>query len=72
MKDLSNACNLLFLVVISFTITKITAQDTTAVNSTSYKKKQDEDCESPFRAAKTLKEGSVLDVLKSPGEMPLR
>lgn len=71
MKDLSNAFNLLFL-VISFTITKITAQDTTAINSTSCKKKQDEDCESPFRVAKTLKEGSVLDVLKSPGEMPLR
>ncbi|VCW70502.1 unnamed protein product, partial [Gulo gulo] len=38
-----------------------------AVNSTSCKKKPDEDCEDPFRPAKTLKEGSVLDVLKSPG-----
>ncbi|XP_017894213.1 PREDICTED: nuclear pore complex protein Nup153 [Capra hircus] len=52
---------------VSEPITSSSAQDTTAVNSTSYKKKQDEDCESPFRAAKTLKEGSVLDVLKSPG-----
>uniref|UniRef100_A0A452USU7 Nuclear pore complex protein Nup153 n=1 Tax=Ursus maritimus TaxID=29073 RepID=A0A452USU7_URSMA len=43
------------------------AQDITAVNSTSCKKKPDEDCEGPFRPAKTLKEGSVLDVLKSPG-----
>ena len=42
------------------------------MNSTGCKKKQDEDGESPFRAAKTLKEGSVLDVLKSPGKMPLR
>ncbi|XP_042793766.1 nuclear pore complex protein Nup153 isoform X9 [Panthera leo] len=43
------------------------AQDTNAVNSTSCKKQPDEDCEGPFRPAKTLKEGSVLDVLKSPG-----
>ncbi|XP_064453206.1 nuclear pore complex protein Nup153 isoform X6 [Mirounga angustirostris] len=43
------------------------AQDISAVNSTSCKKKPDEDCEGPFRPAKTLKEGSVLDVLKSPG-----
>ncbi|XP_055426688.1 nuclear pore complex protein Nup153 isoform X7 [Bubalus kerabau] len=52
---------------VSETITSSSAQDTTAINSTSCKKKQDEDCESPFRVAKTLKEGSVLDVLKSPG-----
>ncbi|XP_076999532.1 nuclear pore complex protein Nup153 isoform X2 [Tamandua tetradactyla] len=43
------------------------AQDITAVNSTSCKKKPDEDYEGPFRPAKALKEGSVLDVLKSPG-----
>ncbi|XP_029801520.1 nuclear pore complex protein Nup153 isoform X2 [Suricata suricatta] len=42
------------------------AQDITAVNSTHCKKKIDEDCEGPFRPAKILKEGSVLDVLKSP------
>ncbi|XP_070312283.1 nuclear pore complex protein Nup153 isoform X3 [Odocoileus virginianus] len=52
---------------VSEPITSSSAQDTTAMNRTSCKKKQDEDCESPFRAAKTLKEGSVLDVLKSPG-----
>eukprot|EP00071_Canis_lupus_P051807 XP_535898.2 nuclear pore complex protein Nup153 isoform X1 [Canis lupus familiaris] len=43
------------------------AQDISAVNSTSCKKKPDEDFEGPFTPAKTLKEGSVLDVLKSPG-----
>lgn len=43
------------------------AQDISAVNSTSCKKKPDEDCEGAFRPAKTLKEGSVLDILKSPG-----
>ncbi|XP_068414025.1 nuclear pore complex protein Nup153 [Eschrichtius robustus] len=43
------------------------AQDSTAVNSPSCKKKPDEDCKDPFRPAKTLKEGSVLDVLKNPG-----
>ncbi|XP_034516171.1 nuclear pore complex protein Nup153 isoform X2 [Ailuropoda melanoleuca] len=53
---------------ISETITSSSsAQDISAVNSTSCKKKPDEDCEGPFRPAKTLKEGSVLDVLKSPG-----
>ncbi|XP_032318439.1 nuclear pore complex protein Nup153 isoform X3 [Camelus ferus] len=52
---------------VSFIIKQITAQDITTVNSTSCKKKPDEDCEGPFTPAKTLKEGSVLDVLKSPG-----
>ncbi|XP_010978405.3 nuclear pore complex protein Nup153 isoform X2 [Camelus dromedarius] len=47
--------------------TSSSAQDITTVNSTSCKKKPDEDCEGPFTPAKTLKEGSVLDVLKSPG-----
>ena len=55
--------------MISFiTKKKITAQDITAVNSTSCKK-PDEDFEGPFRPAKTLKEGSVLDVLKNPGKI---
>ncbi|XP_077911847.1 nuclear pore complex protein Nup153 isoform X1 [Halichoerus grypus] len=49
------------------TTSSSSAQDISAVNSTSCKKKPDEDCEGPFRPAKTLKEGSVLDVLKSPG-----
>uniref|UniRef100_U3B4E1 Nuclear pore complex protein Nup153 n=1 Tax=Callithrix jacchus TaxID=9483 RepID=U3B4E1_CALJA len=44
------------------------AEDVTAVNSRSCKKKTPaEDCEGPFRPAKILKEGSVLDLLKSPG-----
>ncbi|ELV12075.1 Nuclear pore complex protein Nup153 [Tupaia chinensis] len=42
-------------------------QDTSAAKSTSCKKKADEDCMGPFGPAKTLKEGSVLDILKSPG-----
>ncbi|XP_037699113.1 nuclear pore complex protein Nup153 isoform X2 [Choloepus didactylus] len=45
------------------------AQDIAAVNSTSCKKKLDEDYEGPSRPAKALKEGSVLDVLKNPGFM---
>nr|AHY35270.1 NUP153 [Callithrix jacchus] len=43
------------------------AEDVTAVNSRSCKKTPPEDCEGPFRPAKILKEGSVLDLLKSPG-----
>uniref|UniRef100_A0A8C9DQS0 Nuclear pore complex protein Nup153 n=1 Tax=Prolemur simus TaxID=1328070 RepID=A0A8C9DQS0_PROSS len=43
------------------------AQDITTVNSISCKKTSDENYVDPFRPAKTLKEGSVLDVLKSPG-----
>lgn len=58
-----------FLSMMSFTIKKIAAQDISAVNSTSCKKKPDEDFEGPFTPAKTLKEGSVLDVLKSPGKI---
>ncbi|XP_066862828.1 nuclear pore complex protein Nup153 isoform X2 [Kogia breviceps] len=48
-------------------LTRSSAQDITAVNSPSCKKKPDEDCKGPFKPAKTLKEGSVLDVLKNPG-----
>lgn len=51
---------------ISKPITSSSAQDITAVNNTSCKK-PDEDCEGLFRPAKTLKEGSVLDILKNPG-----
>ncbi|XP_063521913.1 nuclear pore complex protein Nup153 isoform X5 [Pongo pygmaeus] len=43
------------------------AHDGTAVNSTNCKKTPPEDCEGPFRPAEILKEGSVLDILKSPG-----
>nr|AHY35267.1 NUP153 [Alouatta sara] len=53
--------------ILSSSVRKITAEDVTAVNSTSCKKTPPEDCEGPFRPAKILKEGSVLDVLKSPG-----
>ncbi|XP_074063312.1 nuclear pore complex protein Nup153 isoform X2 [Macrotis lagotis] len=42
-------------------------KDSTTINSTSNNKEEDEDFEGPFRPAKTLKEGSVLDILKSPG-----
>lgn len=38
----------------------------TAVNSISNKKENEYD--GPFKPAKILKEGSVLDILKSPGE----
>ncbi|XP_075389616.1 nuclear pore complex protein Nup153 isoform X4 [Tenrec ecaudatus] len=48
-------------------ITSSSVQDNASVNSTSCTKKQDEDCEGPFRPAKVLKEGSVLEILKSPG-----
>lgn len=48
-------------------ITGSLGQDLTAVNSTDCKKKSDEDCDDPFRPAKILKEGSVLDILKNPG-----
>ncbi|XP_037706669.1 nuclear pore complex protein Nup153-like [Choloepus didactylus] len=44
-----------------------TAQDITAVNNTSRKRKLDEDDEGPPRPAKTRKGGRVLDVLKTPG-----
>ncbi|KAM6135378.1 nuclear pore complex protein Nup153 isoform 3-T3 [Pterocles gutturalis] len=41
--------------------------DTTTVNSTSNKKEKEEEYNSPSKPAKFLKEGSVLDILKSPG-----
>ncbi|XP_006888754.1 PREDICTED: nuclear pore complex protein Nup153 [Elephantulus edwardii] len=50
-------------------ITNNSAQDTASLNSTSCVTKRDEDCEGPFKPAKVLKEGSVLDVLKNPGFM---
>ncbi|XP_041488943.1 nuclear pore complex protein Nup153 isoform X2 [Microtus oregoni] len=42
------------------------AQDNTVVNSSNYKKRS-ATCEDPFKPAKILKEGSVLDILKTPG-----
>ncbi|XP_031215468.1 nuclear pore complex protein Nup153 isoform X1 [Mastomys coucha] len=44
------------------------AQDNTVVNSSSYKKRS-APCEDPFAPAKILREGSVLDILKTPGFM---
>ncbi|XP_040611856.1 nuclear pore complex protein Nup153 isoform X3 [Mesocricetus auratus] len=42
------------------------AQDSIVVNSSSYKKRS-ATCEDPFTPAKILREGSVLDILKTPG-----
>ncbi|CAO2595936.1 Nuclear pore complex protein Nup153 [Lemmus lemmus] len=42
------------------------AQDNTVVNSSNYKKRS-ATCEDPFKPAKVLREGSVLDILKTPG-----
>ncbi|NXX46859.1 NU153 protein, partial [Tricholaema leucomelas] len=49
-------------------VTSLLALDATTVNSTSNKKKKDE-YEGSTKPAKVLKEGSVLDILKSPGFM---
>lgn len=43
-------------------------KDTATVNSTSNKKEKEE-YDGPSKPAKFLKEGSVLDILKSPGEI---
>ncbi|XP_026638796.1 nuclear pore complex protein Nup153 isoform X2 [Microtus ochrogaster] len=42
------------------------AQENTVVNSSNYKKRS-ATCEDPLKPAKILKEGSVLDILKTPG-----
>ncbi|NXK07127.1 NU153 protein, partial [Herpetotheres cachinnans] len=41
--------------------------DTATVNSISNKKEKEEEYDSPSKPVKVLKEGSVLDILKSPG-----
>ncbi|KAM8789967.1 nuclear pore complex protein Nup153 isoform 2-T2 [Rhynchonycteris naso] len=51
---------------ISEPITNSSAQDITEMNSTTCKQ-PGEDCEGPLRPAKTLKQGSILDVLNKPG-----
>ncbi|NXE08096.1 NU153 protein, partial [Lophotis ruficrista] len=48
-------------------VTSLLTLDTTAVNSTSNKKEEKEEYNGPYKPAKFLKEGSVLDILKSPG-----
>ncbi|XP_052012684.1 nuclear pore complex protein Nup153 isoform X2 [Apodemus sylvaticus] len=52
----------------SETVLSSSAQDNTVVNSSSYKKRS-APCEDPFTPAKILREGSVLDILKTPGFM---
>lgn len=56
-----------FLDLKTFIILKITAQDNTVVNNSNYKKLS-ATCEDPFKPAKILREGSVLDILKTPGK----
>ncbi|NXI36380.1 NU153 protein, partial [Galbula dea] len=50
-------------------VTSLLTPDTTTVNSTSSKKEKEEEYEGPCKPVKVLKEGSVLDILKSPGFM---
>ncbi|KAM6444647.1 nuclear pore complex protein Nup153 isoform 2-T2 [Rhynochetos jubatus] len=50
-------------------VTSVCNLDPAAVNSTSNKKEEKEEYDGPFKPAKVLKEGSVLDILKSPGFM---
>ncbi|NXN36907.1 NU153 protein, partial [Rhinoptilus africanus] len=48
-------------------VTSLLTLDTTTVNSTSNKKEEKEEYDGLSKPAKILKEGSVLDILKSPG-----
>ncbi|NWR73184.1 NU153 protein, partial [Centropus unirufus] len=48
-------------------VTSFLTLDTTTVNSTSNKKEEKEEYDGFSKPAKVLKEGSVLDILKSPG-----
>ncbi|KFP80589.1 Nuclear pore complex protein Nup153, partial [Apaloderma vittatum] len=48
-------------------VTSLLTRDTTTVNSTSSKKEKEAEYDGPSKPAKILKEGSVLDILKSPG-----
>ncbi|XP_053913374.1 nuclear pore complex protein Nup153 isoform X2 [Cuculus canorus] len=48
-------------------VTSLLTLDTTTVNSTSNKKEEKEEYDGFTKPAKVLKEGSVLDILKSPG-----
>lgn len=47
----------------------LVSKDTTTVNSISNKKEEKEEYDGPFKPAKVLKEGSVLDILRNPGEI---
>ncbi|KAM9228523.1 nuclear pore complex protein Nup153 isoform 3-T3 [Leptosomus discolor] len=53
-------------------VTSLHTLDTATVNSTSNKKKKKEECDGPSKPAQVLKEGSVLDILKSPGFMSVK
>uniref|UniRef100_A0A8B9PH68 Nuclear pore complex protein Nup153 n=1 Tax=Apteryx owenii TaxID=8824 RepID=A0A8B9PH68_APTOW len=53
-------------------VTSLLTLDTTTVNSTSNKKEENEEYDGPFKPAKVLKEGSVLDILKNPGFTALK
>ncbi|NXF53662.1 NU153 protein, partial [Oceanites oceanicus] len=48
-------------------MTSLLTLDTATVNSTSNKKEEEEEYNGPSKPVKVLKEGSVLDILKSPG-----
>ncbi|KAM6103693.1 nuclear pore complex protein Nup153 isoform 4-T4 [Theristicus caerulescens] len=48
-------------------VTSLLTPDTATVNSTSNKKEKEEEYDGLSKPAKVLKEGSVLDILKSPG-----
>ncbi|NWI33933.1 NU153 protein, partial [Sula dactylatra] len=48
-------------------VTSLLALDTATVNSTSNKKEKEEEYDGLSKPAKALKEGSVLDILNSPG-----
>ncbi|NXH73589.1 NU153 protein, partial [Hydrobates tethys] len=48
-------------------VTSLLTLDTATVNSTSNKKEEGEEYNGPSKPVKVLKEGSVLDILKSPG-----
>ncbi|NXF41479.1 NU153 protein, partial [Nyctibius bracteatus] len=53
-------------------VTSFLTLDTATVNSTSNKKEIKEDYNGPSKPVKVLKEGSVLDILKSPGFMSVK
>ncbi|KFZ51676.1 Nuclear pore complex protein Nup153, partial [Antrostomus carolinensis] len=52
-------------------VTSLLTLDTATINSTS-NKKEEKEYDGPSKPAKVLKEGSVLDILKSPGFMSVK
>ncbi|XP_042662551.1 nuclear pore complex protein Nup153 isoform X4 [Tyto alba] len=53
-------------------VTSLLTLDTTTVNSTSNKTEKEEEYDGASKPVKVLKEGSVLDILKSPGFMSVK